>query len=57
MKKNLACQEEVDHKIWGEASVIITRRNMECFLRPPVCCFQEELNKNPICDFSRLLDR
>ena len=24
-------------------SVIITRRNMECFLRPLLCCFQEVL--------------
>ena len=46
MKKNLVRQEELDHKIWGAVSVIITRRNMECFLRPLVCCFQEGTNKS-----------
>ena len=32
MKKDIVCQEELEHKIWGAVSVIITRRNMECFL-------------------------
>ena len=32
MKKDSVCQEKSDHKIWGAVSVIITRRNMECFL-------------------------
>jgi hypothetical protein len=41
MKKNLVCQEELDHKICGAVSVIIIRRNMECLLRPLVCYFQE----------------
>jgi hypothetical protein len=35
------CQEEFGHKIWGAVSVIITRRNVECFLRPLISCFQE----------------
>jgi hypothetical protein len=44
MKKNLVCQEELDHKIWDAVSVIITRRNVECFLRPLISCFQEVAN-------------
>jgi hypothetical protein len=44
MKKDLLCQEELGHNIWGTVSVIITRRNVECFLRPLVCCFQEGFN-------------
>jgi hypothetical protein len=39
MKNDLVCQLHFDHKIL--VSVIITRRNVECFLRPLVCCFQE----------------
>lgn len=36
MKKNLVCQDsdELDHKIWGAVSVIVTRKNTEFFLRP-----------------------
>ncbi len=45
MKKNLVCQEELDHKIWDAVSVIITRRNVECFLRPLISCFQEGSGK------------
>jgi hypothetical protein len=35
-------------------SVIITRRNVECFLRPLVCCFQEGLNKKSNCRFFKI---
>ena len=47
MKKNLVCQEELDHKIWGAVSVIIIGKNVECFLRPLISCFQEEVIYSP----------
>jgi hypothetical protein len=44
MKKDFVCQLHFDHKIWSEVSVIITRRNVEYFLRSLACCFHEEAN-------------
>jgi hypothetical protein len=41
MKKDHVCQEAFDHRIWNVVSVIITRRNEECFLRPLIRCLQE----------------
>jgi hypothetical protein len=47
MEKDFVCQEEFDHKIWGAVSVIITRRNVECFLKPLISCFQSTIMNSP----------
>jgi hypothetical protein len=43
MKKDFVCQEGFATK-YG-VSVIITRKNVECFMRPLICCFQEDTNE------------
>jgi hypothetical protein len=35
MKKKLVCQSELDHKIWGAVSVVITRSNKAYSLKLP----------------------
>jgi hypothetical protein len=52
MKKDLVCQEAFDHRIWSAVSVIIIRRNVECFLRPLNCRLREVLYR-PLIPASR----
>jgi hypothetical protein len=33
----IVCQRDINYKTWGALSVIITGRNVECFLRLLIC--------------------
>jgi hypothetical protein len=50
MKKDFVCQEGFATK-YG-VSVIITRKNVECFMRPLICCFQEGSGKQGNVEFT-----